>query len=528
MYVQDVFDVLFGNWIAKAIWFILAFLLLVVARGALFIFWMLPALVALVVGGFIVLVIATGFGNHRYEPFSKSGVAAALMAGVLFFAWVVAIDYSYKDGLVEKNVQPTLTTQLPELLPRATAFEIAQKSLSGEVGNDSTTSTYDVDARFNADTQTFDWLTPKIPSNLLNPYFGQVEEVISIDDFGNTSETQVTYKYGEEMYFFDNVLWIAKWAKYTSFIMDGDVFYWLLPADEGKDQEMVIVAPLYTYKMHMLSFVPVWDGALIVYPSGETEYLNVQAAERDERFAGAQMVPPFLLEKQVENTCYRFGGLSNCWFGNKNAFDVPQFDHSKNQQPYLSVRVLTAADGTETYKPVWVITADPDGERNQSIVRLFIQDADSRNWEIVDTTQKGTLRGPHQTIQVIRTDIGAYTWRTDDGDGTHIVLEPRPAIQDDEFFWVGSITTLDYSKTAALVVVNADTMEMFTFCSASRMYDWFEGVGGTDSLSCDNVTSAPQHGTVESGDYENMNDSQLLREFGRIIQELENRGYFDK
>ena len=491
---------------------------------------MLPALVALVVAGCIIYFIATGLGSHTYDPFSKSGVAAALVAVLLFVVWVGAIDYSYKDGLVELYEEPTLSSEYPELLPRATAFENAQKSLGGEVGNDSSKSVYDVDARFNPETRSFDWLTPIIPANKLNPIFGQVEEVISIDDFGNTSSTEVTFKYGEKMYFFDNVLWVAKWAKFTSFIDNGDVFYWLLPAKGNQEPEMVIVAPLYTYKIHLLSFVPVWDGALVVYPNGETEYLSVQAAERDERFAGAQMVPAFLLDRQVKNTCYRFGGLFNCWFGNKETFDVPLFEHSENQQPYLSVRVHTDAEGMESYQTVWVITADANGEKNESVVRLFIQDADSRHWEIIDTTQRETLRGPHQTIESIRTDIGAYTWLTETGAGTHIVLEPRPAIQNGIFYWVGSITTLNYTKLAALVVVNADTLQMYTFCSEQAMYDWFAGDGGTDTLACDeteNVTFQ-QNNTVESGDYKNMNSTQLLRELGRILQELESRGLLDE
>lgn len=510
-----------------------AFLLfLIVTRLIVWIGLAVPAILGLVVVIGAGVLIATSMGTRSID-INGRGLLGGIVSMGLFVVWVIVVGWGYRDGLVTYYVQPQITTQRPEVLPRVTAFEIAQKTLGGEVGNDSTTQIGDVDPIYNPRTNSIDWYTPKEPSAALNPLTQQVEEIIVLSDDGETRRIKEVFRYGEGMYFFDNIGWHNMWSRYFSFVPNNDVFYWELPSANDQPGETVIVAPLVRYRLHWLSIVPVWDGALVVWPNGHTEHLSVSQAESDLRFAGAQMYPASLLLKQVENTCYRFGGLGNCWFSKQNVFEVPNFEYSDNAQPYYALRSFTTADGEILYEPVWVVTADPRGERNQSIVRLFIQDTNSRAWAIVDVSKAGTLVGPDQAIDIVRNKISAYTWVTDQGDGTQIILEPRPAIQNGVYYWVGSITTRDYTETAALVVVNADTREVYTFCSGEALYAWFAGSGVTNAVPCDGNASGPVQETapvvettiiVESGDYQNMDDSDLLRELGLILQELQRRG----
>jgi hypothetical protein len=214
-------------------------------------------------------------------------------------------------------------------------------------------------------------------------------------------------------------------------------------------------------------------------------------------------------------------------FTHKDQIEIPNIDYSSNEMPYF----LPTEDG-----PKWVVTAEPAGS-SFGVSKIFIIDAQSGKIEIFEASvwveredsegeyeKKIELIGPNRAWEYAKAAFPMYDWHTEGSSGGNIkLLEPRPIVNDGNFYWMMTVATTQYAFAPgkpSTVLVNAQTTETISFTSELELRTFLAGgvIEPTEPTDGDITQLYEYLETLYQRDQEN--DQLILETIEKILEIL--------
>jgi len=128
----------------------------------------------------------------------------------------------------------------------------------------------------------------------------------------------------------------------------------------------------------------------------------------------------------------------------------------------------------------WMVATDPSGDKNQSIFKIFWFDVHSVKARLIEFDGGEILISPIKGEEFIRAELTGYYW------DIYKLIEPRPLIRGERFYWMYSLTTEREAGVAATVLLDAARVEgetiVYYFSTRESFNKWFRGEGKPDSI----------------------------------------------
>lgn len=461
-------------------------------------FWIIAfavVVLAIVVGGVLV------FLDHE-----KIGIVAAL---VIFFiggiAWIVI--YGMFGGHWTKNYVYLQQTyyEIAEL-PDTTAVRFLPLEVAKEFGR----SRIQEPRIQLADAQPIVvdnevlWILARQPKGFFNQALRHADGFAIIDNQGKPEMIRQEMKFGEGMWGRDALSWQLRSRRYWSTV--DEVYY--LRTEGG---EVLALAPYIDYSFHFPVMVPRWGGTFLVHSDGRIENLSPQEAMNHPDLEGIRVFPEAMARLRVEVFAYK-NGIKNKAFSHRDQISIPDVSAvvGGNEMPFL----LPTSQGKK-----WFVGAVPWG--GEGIYRIFLVDARTGRVELFSLDQDTSLIGPSRARKFITTQAYPnFDW------DQLIVLEPRPIIRGEEFYWMFTITSRAYTGVTDTVFVNASTSEAISFGSNKEaVLAFLRGedsgrliqIGGQPGVVAQPAVPLPQLPSIE-----NPQDlDALIRQLKEIAEALE-------
>lgn len=465
--------------------------------------------VVIVFGGMILvgLVYALVALNENNNGCITS-LALVLIGSVGLFVGLAWHTVQYGKGLVS---QPYEQVTVERLDTRWSAYEVAREELR-QRRSEATRKVGDIDSFLTEDGHIA-WRGPWVPNGLGNVWFGTTSQLLENRDSRDVVIEQ-PFTCGEGMQLTDSVKWALIHNNYA--VNYPEIFY-----AQDENGTWFAVAPMIGYRLKFPAMVPYWKGVSLVSPDCQVYELTPEQATATPFLQDTPIYPEQLVRLEVENWHYRFGGISNHLFRHVGQVNIPDIPLSDNSQPYFGV----ADTGAQ-----WVVAADSWGADNKALSTLFLHDVDSPIMRVVDMRESGVI-GIEAAISAVKSDQPTVSWKESyEGDGTFLVLESRPAIRDNQFYWIATQATDDFMNGIPVMAVNGNDQSQVTkFCNPAEFYAWMEGAQPTQWTG-----SCPDYQTFLPGTgdpLEDLTDDQLRQEkesatdrLYEILREMDLRG----
>jgi hypothetical protein len=279
-------------------------------------------------------------------------------------------------------------------------------------------------------------------------------------------EVPGTFAYGEGMRITDNIYWKLRMSKY--WVEYCEIFY-LFDGDTP-----LAVVPYIGYRMSFPVMVPYWAGVATVHPDGTITHYTPEEAQQLDFVQGQRIYPERLAKRYTVAWAYH-QGISNAWFTHRDQVEIPKLAYSENQMPYL----LPTDEGTK-----WVTVAEPHGGKTHGIFKIFFIDSltgDIEPYEISPESQgtetQDILVGPNRAWEYVKSAYPLYNWM-EGAEGAIKLLEPRPIITEDTFYWMMSVTIREHAfapERPSTMLVDARTAEVYEFSSEEEIKNFLAG-----------------------------------------------------
>lgn len=467
-------------------------------------FWMHPT------GWVLILTTILLTGLLLWKERNTAATVFAVAACIALITYAV-FSHGLSQYYLVKDLNPTVIEVLPDsTYPRFLPFGVGAKFAAVKV-QDSRHHIGDLDPLLDSSNGEMNFVGPRVPTGLWNQLTGQMDGFEVVYPNGQVSTIHQAMKYGEGMYFRDNIAWPLRRTHYT---VDLPEYYYVL-----QDDEVLALAPYVRYVYRFPVRVPTWGGVFVIHADGQIEDLSPEAAMADSRFTGQRLYPEDLAKRIGRAWAYR-NGVINAWFVHKDQTEVPTIADEDNQMPYL----LPTGEG-----PEWFIGMEPYGPAYSIFKMLFIN-AHTGEIGLHEIAPESGITGPNAAISFVKAKFPGYTWYGQGGDeacGTMLAVEPRPLIRDGVLYWQLSITTKDYASVTLTVLANGKDNSVIYFNNLAELQRFLVGKfrgyttsGGTAETSSEqSQTSA----TAVPGDLQGLTPSQLYDLQRQIIDELERR-----
>lgn len=456
-------------------------------------------LIVIIFGGMTLIGLLIGFVSVNENG---DGCLTGL---VLFFVGIIGLtvglswhSVQYGKGLVSLPYEQV--GMVERLDTRWSAYEVARAELR-QRRSEATRKVGDIDA-FVAENGHIAWRAPWTPNGFANVWRGNTGQLLENRDSQDVVIEQA-FICGEGMQLTDSLMWTLIHNRYN--VDYPEIFY-----TQDENDNWYAVAPMIGYRLKFPAMVPYWKGVTLVSPDCQVYELSPEQAMATPFLQNTPIYPERLVRLEVENWHYRFGGLSNHLFKHVGQVNIPNVPFSDNQQPYL---------GMTDFGAQWVVAVDPWGDDNKALSTLFLHDVDSSLMRVVDMRNSGVI-GIEAAISAVKSDQPTVSWKESyDGDGTFLVLEPRPAIRNGQFYWIATQATDDYMNGIPLMAVNGNNQSQVTkLCNPIEFYAW---IGGAQPNQWTGACPDFQTQLPATGDpLEGLSDDQLRQEKENTIDRL--------
>jgi hypothetical protein len=432
--------------------------------------------------------------------------ASAACIGLILYATLA-------NGLMRwylvKDINPTMLTALPNTtevryLPKPVAERFGANKVQDPRHHFGDMDPLDTGGEL-------DWVAPQVPTGFWNALGGQTDGFQVVKPSGQVETIHQPMKYGEGMFFRDNIKW-PLWR--IHYLVELPEFYYVRQNDE-----VLTIAPYIRYVFKFPVRMPTWGGVFVVHADGRIEDLSPERAIVDSRLVGQRLYPELLALKIADAWAYR-NGVWNAWFLHKDQTEVPTITDEANQMPYL----LPTAEG-----PVWFIGMEPYGPA-YSVFKMLFLDAHAGKISLYQIQPESGITGPNRASGYVRSAFPGYQWYSKgekSSYGNMLAIEPKPLIRNGILYWQVSLTNVDYAGVTATALVNGSDNSVIYFKTLEEIEQFvagkFQGHSPSGEMMSASSGQSPQPSTNAPADLQGMTSTQLYDLQRQIINELERR-----
>lgn len=356
--------------------------------------------------------------------------------------------------------------------------------------------------------EKFLWIIPKIPNGTINAYKSQMNGFMIVDDSQKVTSTEQKFRFGEYMYLADRIFMQFDLKHYFAEYNDP---YYLWSEEENK---YIGVCSYITYYFDFPFMVPQWGGVMVFHDDGTIEDLTPKEAVNDTRFKNQRLFPEKMAKIYSVAWAYK-NGLNNAWFRHKDQTEIPHLEHSVNQMPYY----LPTNQG-----PMWMTAAEPYGESNNAIYKIFWVDAHNGQVKVQSIPEGVNLTGPEVGAIFVKSSLQLYWYEegSNSTSGTYILIEPRPVIRQGGLYWMYTVTTKQSIGVSMTVLLRTKDNQVLVINSKEELNEWLAGKEISQKIQEETKTPEEEL-NFEGFDLTKLSKEQLLDLAEKIIQELSKR-----
>jgi len=428
-------------WIVGALpWFQPMIFHMFYTNSGLWLVWLIILIGAGIIGGLVALLTKDTDSDAWKWTF-----------GILFAVGFIGywITYGILGGAwTEQKIYQSLQYQEIQNLPDTTAVRYLPMEVAWRYGENRLQEprVRHVDADPIVVGSEVQWELTRAPKGFWNECLNNSDGFSIIDSKGDMTTIRQEMKYGEGMLGADNILWKLRQQDYWMDVTE--VFY-----IQGKDGEVIAMAPYLKNAFRFPVTVPYWGGVFLARSNGTIENLTPQQAQNNPLLKGVRLFPEKLARLYAGAYAYK-DGIGNAMFRHVDQIQIPSVGtgtsaaYGGNEMPFL----LPTESGQK-----WFVAAVPWGA--QGIYRIFLIDAITGKIEMFSLPQDSSLIGPDRARGYITRVYPTFDWTQ------ILVLEPRPIMEKGTLYWMFTLTPNNFAGIVDTVLVNSRTNEVISLGS---------------------------------------------------------------